>query len=329
MTRLAPASLLVLLALALACAGRAGAGEAPGGAQPAGVRDAPALVRALLAADQAQVPDLEARLRALGPPAAPALRAARAAAPELRRTRLDRVLALLLDDYRRRQAPAGMVYVPAGALEVPRTRAPWGPSGTRTHVGAFYLDRTEVTVGAWRRWLASLEAGHEGAVAAAHLTVPPADAAADLPVTGVRYPDAVRYAREARGGRLPTAQEFERALRGAGVATYPWGEAMHPRWANLRDQGPGRPQRVGTHPHDVGPFGCLDLVGNVAEWSSTQVRQGTRGHYPLVLGGSFDQEPGPVLTWRGHDRMRARPGPRERVPWIGLRVARDVPDLPR
>ena len=309
---------ILLLAAALGLAGPARAEPPP----PA------ALVKALLAAPGPEVPAAEAALRTCGAGAAAALRAARNAAAPEGRARIDRVLAALTEDLHRRSTPAGMVYVPAGPLELPCDAPPWGPSGRRAQVGAFYLDRTEVTIGAWRAWLARLEAAQPGAVEEAGLTVPPAEADARLPVAGVPWAEAERYAREARGGRLPSAEEFERAVRGAGVALWPWGGASPEGRANLAGHGPGAAVVVGTHPAGEGPFGCVDLVGNVAEWSSTIVRQGRSGRYPLLLGGSFHQRPDPALTWRGLGRMEARVAPRERLDWVGVRVARDVPDLP-
>jgi formylglycine-generating enzyme required for sulfatase activity len=149
-----------------------------------------------------------------------------------------------------------------------------------------------------------------------------------LPITRVRWEEARRYAREMRAGRLPLAAEFERALRGSSVGTYPWGEAMRDGLANLGESGPGRIQPVGSYPKGAGPFGALDLVGNVAEWTATQVKQGRRGRFPLVLGGSFADAPDPAFLWRGVMRTRARPGQGEALPWVGFRVVADPPKLP-
>ena len=290
--------------------------------------DAPALVRAWLAAEGAARDPLAARVRKLGAEAAPALRAAaEGAAPALRR-RIERLLARIRDDHHRAHTPAGMVYVPAGSLEVPRAQAPWGPSGERRRVEAFYIGRTEVTVGAWRRWLDALEAAEEGQVKRLGLARPQAHVADELPATRIRHPDAERYAR-AHDARLPSADEFERALRGSGLATWPWGTRGAKGRANLLDLGPGRPQPVGSYPSGASAFGALDLVGNVAEWSATFVAQGRRGRYPLLLGGSYIDPADEALTWRGLVRGRARTDSRERQPWIGFRLARTPPALPR
>ncbi len=289
-----------------------------------------ALVARWRAAPREQRPALERAIRARGAPCLKALRAVGEDASLAQRAGAGRMMARIRNDWARKHVPKGMVYIPAGPLEVPRAKAPWGPSGTRRIVGAFYIDRTEVTVGAWRTWRKACieKAPHEPGVH--RLWQPPKDMPDDMPVVRVRWPEAKRYAAEARGGRLPTADEFERALRGSGVGTWPWGAEMRAGHANLRGFGPNRPVRVGSHPQGASAFGVQDLVGNVAEWSATTVTQGSsKGEYPLTLGGSFRDNPGEELTWRGLGRMRARVGPRARgVDWLGFRVVRDVPSIP-
>jgi formylglycine-generating enzyme required for sulfatase activity len=287
-----------------------------------------ALVHSLLngAADEQE--KAARALRRRGSACAAALRVAGTAADEAQRARIERLLGRLEGDWQRAQTPAGMAYVPAGAVEVPRAKAPWGPSGTRAQVSAFYIDIFEVSVADWRAYLAWQRAQgmEEGALRA--LWQPPAERAGRLPATEVRWAEAAQFARDYRGGRLPRAEEFERALRGSGVATWPWGAAAPKGRANLRDLGPGEVLPVGSFPQGASSFGVQDLVGNVAEWSATRIRQGRVGLYPLLLGGSYRDAAAPLLTWRGLDRMAARVGETERRPSVGFRVVRDVQPLP-
>ena len=77
--------------------------------------------------------------------------------------------------------------------------------------------RSEVTVGAWRAWLAVRAQGPSGP--GRPPGAPDAATPATFPMTRVTFRDAVRYAEEARGGRLPRVEEFERAVRGSGLST--------------------------------------------------------------------------------------------------------------
>jgi len=257
-----------------------------------------------------------------------ALRAASKKGPASLQVRLTRLLGRIEVDWQRANVPSGMVYIPAGALEVPRTRPPWGPSGKRITVPAFYIDKTEVTVGAWTAWLRERREAGERPAQLQGLWRPPSGMAGHLPVIRVTWSQARDYASRRRGGRLPRAEEFERALRGSGVSCWPWGDAPPEGRANLKTIGPGHVVPVGSLEGGKSAFGVHDLVGNVAEWSATEIRQGEVGRYPLVLGGSYRSRAGTALTWRGLDRMQARIGPSEKRDHVGFRVARDVRPLP-
>jgi serine/threonine-protein kinase len=63
---------------------------------------------------------------------------------------------------------------------------------------------------------------------------------------------------------LPTEAEFERAARDDDGRTYPWGNE-----APTKDRavyGAGVTSDVGSKPDGAGPYGHLDLAGNVWEW---------------------------------------------------------------
>ncbi|MCW2934344.1 MAG: pkn1 4 [Actinomycetia bacterium] len=113
---------------------------------------------------------------------------------------------------------------------------------------------------------------------------------ASLPVTLVTWHGARAYA-EHVGARLPTETEWEKAARGPDGLRFPWGNEYEAGRANLADywagspidsqqtwdevfyqggKGPGwlasRPTPAGTFPGGTSPYGCQDMIGNVAEW---------------------------------------------------------------
>ncbi len=94
------------------------------------------------------------------------------------------------------------------------------------------------------------------------------------PVVLVTYDEAMRYCEwrgEMRGEkrRLPTAAEYEKAARGEGGLTYPWGNAYEAEKLNSAVKGPKDTTAVGSYIDGASPYGVLDLAGNVFEWTST------------------------------------------------------------
>lgn len=119
----------------------------------------------------------------------------------------------------------------------------------------------------------------------------PPEGREEHPVVLVNYQDALAYAAwfsdiTGEGWRLPTEIEWEKAARGLGAFTFPWGNDWDPEALNSHDQGPFDTQPVGTYLHGASPFDMLDAAGQVYEWTSS--RHGADRFF--VKGGSWDDK---------------------------------------
>ncbi|MCX6030917.1 MAG: SUMF1/EgtB/PvdO family nonheme iron enzyme [Chloroflexi bacterium] len=143
-------------------------------------------------------------------------------------------------------------------------------------------------------------------------------AAADHPVVGVSFHDAVafcRWAREIMGLplRLPTEVEWEKAARGTDGRLYPWGDAWNPALCNNREgKAKGTTPVTQFSPAGDSVYGVADLAGNVQEWCSSLF-----GPYPYDPADGrevlvYDMAPGSLLPQharkRRHRQRRASGG---------------------
>ncbi|MFF4837544.1 SUMF1/EgtB/PvdO family nonheme iron enzyme [Streptomyces sp. NPDC001315] len=102
----------------------------------------------------------------------------------------------------------------------------------------------------------------------------PALTGANQPVVGVSWHEAVAYCAwlstvSRRTFRLPSEAQWERAAKGDDKRVYPWGPIWEAGRCNARPENIRRTTPVGMFPGGRSPFGCEDMAGNVAEWTSS------------------------------------------------------------
>jgi formylglycine-generating enzyme required for sulfatase activity/tetratricopeptide (TPR) repeat protein len=207
-----------------------------------------------------------------------------------------------------------MVYVPAGSFMMGNTaedidaflaeciacEPPFGDEKPRHEVilDAFWIDRTEVTNGQYRR---CVEAGECSPPSPPHEDCDPEDCPShwfleshgpdsyygspdfdDYPVVYVNWDQARAYCAWA-GKRLPTEAEWEKAARGTEERVYPWGNTFDGTIVNFCDvnctfdwkadewnDNYADTALVGSYGGGVSPYGALDMAGNVIEWTSSR-----------------------------------------------------------
>lgn len=104
------------------------------------------------------------------------------------------------------------------------------------------------------------------------------------PVVGVSWHDALAYCEwlgkvTGKPITLPSEAEWEKAARGAENArAHPWGDDFDRTRCNTEELGFGDTTPVGIFLNGKSPYGCLDMAGNVWEW--TRSLWGRKNHPP-------------------------------------------------
>jgi formylglycine-generating enzyme required for sulfatase activity len=82
----------------------------------------------------------------------------------------------------------------------------------------------------------------------------------------VRLPSEAEWEKAARGG-LPSPSEGEGLGERVKTRIYPWGDDWDETKCNTSELGLGDTTPVGIFPEGASPYGCLDMAGNVWEWT--------------------------------------------------------------
>ena len=173
---------------------------------------------------------------------------------------------------------------------VPEGKFLYGDEKSTRYASEFWIDRTPVTNAEYSRFVAALgrEPPQHWEGDAPRKTV------ANHPVVYVSWRDAAAYA-EWAGKRLPTEEEWEKAARGADGAKYPWGDQEPtPDLCNF-DLNEGSTTFVGKYsPQGDSPYGCVDMAGNVWEWTASDYDADAK----VLRGGGWNSSQGYVRVAR-------------------------------
>jgi formylglycine-generating enzyme required for sulfatase activity len=247
-------------------------------------------------------------------------------------------------------APPGMVKVPGAEFDFKVTgieiegfnwegvdfQYPWENSPRRSHqhrltLRSFYIDKYPVTNAEFKKFM---EASHyhprdDHNFLCDWKNGAPEPGWENKPVTWVSLEDARAYAAWA-GKRLPHEWEWQYAAQGTDARLYPWGNTWNAEAVPAPAQGRDLtgPSPVDAHPAGASPFGVIDLVGNVWQWTDEYLDEHTRA--AALRGGSYYQPQGSIwyfpqaykLTEHGKYLLMAPS--KDRAGTLGFRCVRDA-----
>ncbi|WP_420627908.1 SUMF1/EgtB/PvdO family nonheme iron enzyme [Candidatus Leptofilum sp.] len=168
-----------------------------------------------------------------------------------------------------------MIRIPAGEFL-------YGENKEKRYLPEYWIAKTPVTNAEYSRFVIeknyALPAHWQGA------NVPP-NSIADHPVVYVSWRDAYAYSKWANC-LLPTEEEWEKVSRGVDGRKYPWGNIWIDGYCNTIEVGIDSTSTVAHFsPDGDSPFGCVDMAGNVWEWTNSHYREDHNWY--VLKGGAF------------------------------------------
>jgi formylglycine-generating enzyme required for sulfatase activity len=210
---------------------------------------------------------------------------------------------LLEDDSRSVSSAAARALLEKEMVRVPAGVFLYGDKKQEVELPEFWIDKTPATNAEFARFVESngykTEAEQEGIgwiwdgqkwkeIKGAdwrHPAGPDTDIQEKMnpPVVQVSWHDAAAYA-EWAGKRLPSEQEWEKAACGTDGRTYPWGDQEPtPELCNFGENEGGTTPVGQYSPQGDSPYGCVDMAGNVWEWTASDHERGGK----VLRGGSW------------------------------------------
>ena len=248
------------------------------------------------------------------------------------------------------EAPSGMIRIPGCEFifKVQGTEIeggndpgvdvqyPWEDSPRRFHekkmqVAPFFIDKFPVTNAEFKQFL---DATHYAPSDSINFLRDWKNGAFpegwdNRPVTWVSLEDARAYATWA-GKRMPHEWEWQLAAQGTDGRVYPWGNFWQSANVPLPSTGrtmPG-PDPVDAHPQGASPYGVMDMVGNVWQWTNEFTDEHTRA--AILRGGEYYQPQGSMWyfpqAWRNteHSKLLLMAPGYDRSGGVGFRCVRDA-----
>jgi iron(II)-dependent oxidoreductase len=199
------------------------------------------------------------------------------------------------------------------------------------HVKSFWIDKYPVTNAQFKKFIEAtryhpqddlnfLRDWRDG-------TYPPGWG--NKPVTWVSLQDARAYASWS-GKRLPHEWEWQYAAQGTDGRLYPWGDEWNASAVPVPDKSRTMrgPDAVDAQPQGASPFGVMDLVGNVWQW--TEEFQDDHTVAAILRGGSYYQPQGSIWYFpqayklNEHGKLLMTSPSMDRSGALGFRCAQDA-----